>query len=74
MRGFDQDMERFRGDRLRQERFLARWQREHVPELRSCGANFSYGDEIHYAGPLLGRQLNWDRERTLRPTSSLRHA
>jgi hypothetical protein len=35
------------------------------------GANVSFGDEIYYAGLVLGRQLNWSVNGTLRPTSAL---
>jgi hypothetical protein len=35
------------------------------------GANFSYGEEIYYAGLVLGNQLNWSVNGTLRPTPAL---
>jgi hypothetical protein len=67
---FDRDMERY-GDIEFDKTGFGIGGRINTSRSYELGGNFSYGDEIYYAGLVLGHQLNWSVNGTLRPTSAL---
>jgi hypothetical protein len=68
--GIDRDMERFGGIDFRKTRFSF-GSRVNTSRSYDLSGNFSFGDEIYYAGLQLGRQINWSVSGTIRPTSAL---
>jgi len=68
--GFDRDMERFGGIDFDKTSYSFGG-RVNTSRTYEFGGNFSFGDEIYYAGLVLGRQLNWSLNGTVRPTSAL---
>ena len=67
--GYNWDMERWESVDFRKQGFFA-YGRVSTSRSYSFGANVSMGDEIFYAAPLLGHQVNWGVNATVRPTDS----
>jgi hypothetical protein len=68
--GFDHDMERYGGIDFYKNGYSFGG-RVNTSRSYELGGNFSWGDEIYYAGLTLGRQVNWSVNGTVRPTSAL---
>jgi hypothetical protein len=67
---FSRDMERWSGIDFEKTTFSAGG-RVNTSRRYNFGGNFAIGDEIYYAGDLLGRQLSWRVNGQVRPTDAL---
>jgi hypothetical protein len=67
--GYNWDLERWEGIDYQKRGFSLRG-RSSTSSTFSYGANLSMGDEIFYSAPLLGYQVNWGLNGSVRPTAS----
>jgi hypothetical protein len=67
--GYNLDMERWEGFDYQKQGFFVRG-RVNTSRTFSFGANLSMGDEIFYSAPLLGYQVNWGLNGSVRPTDA----
>ena len=67
--GYNWDMERWEGFDYQKQGFFVHG-RVNTSRTVSFGANLGMGDEIFYSAPLLGYQINWGLNGSVRPTDA----